>query len=486
MWLQVSFLCLAFLTLLPHGRAQELASLDRSVDAAGRCLYTFTAAGPEQSGCSGPGGQPQTDGVLARLTLLEALLGPGGVSLPDAYSRAVRERDRLLGEKETLTRRLGELRDTVAELSREAEGLRRGGACRQNDTSGPTGQENTPAAGRHTPEQKLFNYVTKRAVPNTEKCFCLSFKMVKGNKCFDAFDNGTYQEMKAEVTEVAASHFIPEGNRSLSGCGELLAVGEPELHRTADGITGKYGVWLQDPEPPEAPDAPESPVPLYTNQTVWRIDAVGSDLRRLFAYEDLDQFSRGFPMKVLLLPEPLESTGAALYRGSLYYQRRRSRTLIRYRLAAESLAARRDLPGAGFHGQHPYSWGGYTDIDLAADERGLWAIYSTAEAKGAIVISRLDPESLEVRRSWETGVRKSAVANAFMLCGRLYTLASYTAPNTTLNYVFDTASGAGRTAAVPFANKYGYNSMVDYNHARRKLYAWDNFHMVTYDVTLSS
>ncbi|KAM9718934.1 myocilin-like [Menidia menidia] len=448
MWLQVSLLCLAFLTLLPHGRAQKHASLDRSVDAAGRCLYTFTAAGPEQSGCSGPGGQPQSDGVLARLTLLEALVGPGGVSLPDAYSRAVRERDRLLGEKETLTRRLGELRDTVAELSREAEGLRRRGACRQNDTSGPTGHENTPAA--------------------------------------DAFDNGTYQEMKAEVTEVAASHFIPDGNRSLSGCGELLAVGEPELHRTADAITGKYGVWLQDPEPPEAPDSPESPVPLYTNQTVWRIDAVGTDLRRLFAYEDLEQFSRGFPMKVLLLPEPLESTGAALYRGSLYYQRRRSRTLIRYRLAAESLAARRDLPGAGFHGQHPYSWGGYTDIDLAADERGLWAIYSTAEAKGAIVISRLDPESLEVRRSWETGVRKSAVANAFMLCGRLYTLASYTAPNTTLNYVFDTASGAGRAAAVPFANKYGYNSMVDYNHARRKLYAWDNFHMVTYDVTLSS
>jgi len=33
----------------------------------------------------------------------------------------------------------------------------------------------------------------------------------------DAFGNGAYQEMKAEVTEFAASHLIPEGNRSLTG-----------------------------------------------------------------------------------------------------------------------------------------------------------------------------------------------------------------------------------------------------------------------------
>ena len=247
------------------------------------------------------------------------------------------------------------------------------------------------------------------------------------------------------------------------------------LHKKADSITGKYGVWLQDPEPRGS---------YYTNKTVWRLDAVGRDVRQLFAYEDMDQFYRGFLMKALVLPEPVESTGAALYRGSFYYQRRQSRTLVRYDLASESLAARRDLPHAGFHGQHPYSWGGYTDIDLAVDERGLWAIYSTSEAKGAIVISQLDPLSLEVTGSWETEVRKSAVANAFMACGRLYTVAGYAAPNTTVNYVFDTAAGEGHALSLPFQNKYGYNSMVDYNHAQRKLYAWDNFHMVTYDVRL--
>ncbi|XP_035525958.1 myocilin-like [Morone saxatilis] len=455
MWLQMFFLCLSCLTLSSQSQAQDRASLRRSNDATGRCHYTFTVASPEESSCSRSSMTPEMDGVLSRLTLLEALVSQliagvdggtgtgvganGEEGLQEAYSQVTGERNQLQQDKERLNRQVQELQRRLDELSQEAESLRQK-PCQQTHISGGTQRENRPASD-----------------PAYE------------------FGNGSYQEMKAEVTEVPASRLIPEGNQNSTGCGELQSVADPVLHRKADSITGKYGVWLQDPEPQG---------PNYTNKTVWRIDTVGEDVRQLFAYEDMDQFSRGFPMKVLVLPEPVESTGATMYRGSLYYQRKRSRTLIRYDLASESLASRLDLPHAGFHGQHPYSWGGYTDIDLVADEQGLWAIYSTSKAKGAIVISQLDPESLEVRKSWETNIRKNTVANAFMVCGRLYTVASYTAPNTTINYMFDTVTGVGRAVAVPFKNKYRYNSMVDYNHAQRKLYAWDNFHMVTYDIRL--
>ncbi|XP_024248003.1 LOW QUALITY PROTEIN: myocilin-like [Oncorhynchus tshawytscha] len=259
-------------------------------------------------------------------------------------------------------------------------------------------------------------------------------------------------------------------------CGELVSVGEPVLHRKVDSVTGKYGVWLQDPEPPP---------PSYSNKTVWRIDTVGKDVRQLFAHEDMEQFAKGFSMKVLVLPVPVESTGATLYRDSLYYQRRHRRNMHRYDLAFESLAGRLELPYAGFHGQHPYSWGVYTDIDLAVNEQCPWAIYSPSKAKGAIVASQLDPESLEVKRSWETNIRKNTVANIFVISGWVYTVASYTAPDTTVNHVFDTATGQGRGLAVPFKNHYRYNSMVDFNHAQRKLYAWVNFHMITYNVRLA-
>ncbi|XP_078120020.1 myocilin-like [Sander vitreus] len=458
MWLQVSLLCLSCLSLPSRSQAQDQAVLRRSNDHGGRCHYTFTVASPAESSCSGSSMKPEMDGVLSRLTLLEALVsrliagvdggaGSAGTGVrasgeegfPEDYSQVTRERNQLQQDKERLNGQVQELQRRLAELSQEAESLRQK-PCQQPHTLGGTQRENRPAS----------------------------------DPAYD-FGKGAYQEMKAEVTEVAASRLIPEGNHNFTGCEELQSVGDPVLHRKADSITGKYGVWLQDPEPPG---------PLYTNKTVWRIDTVGKDVRQLFAYEDMDQLSQGFPMKVLVLPEPMESTGATMYRGSLYYQRKRSRTLIRYDLMSESLASRLELPHAGFHGQHPYSWGGYTDIDLAADEQGLWAIYSTTKAKGAIVISQLDPESLEVKRSWETNIRKNTVANAFMMCGHLYTVASYTAPNTTINYVFDTATGMGRAVAVPFKNKYRYNSMVDYNHAQRKLYAWDNFHMVTYDIRL--
>ncbi|XP_020507980.2 myocilin-like [Labrus bergylta] len=443
MWVQVFLLCISCFTLSTLSQTQDRASLHRSNDRAGHCQYTFTVASPEESSCSGNNMKPEVDGVLSRLTLLEALVsrliagedGGAGTAvgateegLQEAFTQVTGERNQLQQDKEQLNRQIQGLQRRLEELSAEAESL------------------------RHKPCQQTHR-------PASDPAYDIG--------------NGAYQEMKAEVTEVPASHLFPEGN--FTGCGELQSVGDPVMHKKADSITGKYGVWLQDPEPLGD---------LYTNKTAWRINAVGKDVRQLFAYEDMDQFSQGFPMKVLVLPEPVESTGATMYRGSLYYQRRRSRTLIRYDLASEKLASRSDLPHAGFHGQYPYSWGGYTDIDLAVDEQGLWAIYSNNKAKGAIVISQLDPESLEVKRSWETNIRKNTVANAFMVCGRLYTVASYTAPNTTINYVFDTATGEGRAVAVPFKNKYRYNSMVDYNHAQRKLHAWDNFHMVTYDIRL--
>ncbi|KAM8839317.1 myocilin-like [Synchiropus picturatus] len=424
----------------PDGRA----SFRRSNDPSGRCLYTFTVPSPEESSCSGGGGRSEVDAVLARVTLLEALVsrllagadtrGDVKEGLQETHSQVTAERNQLQQDKERLTRQIMEMQMRVAELSQEAEQR-----CQQRATSGAR-QES-------------------RDRPASDTSYDVS--------------NDSYQEMKAEVTEVPASQLLPDSNKT--GCGELLSVGDPVTHRKAEAISGKYGVWLQDPDPQGS---------YYTNKSVWRIDAVGKEVRQLSVYEDMDQFAQGFPMKVLLLPDPVESTGATMYRGSLYYQRKRSRTLIRYDLASESLASRRELPHAGFHGQHPYSWGGYTDIDLAVDEQGLWAIYSTSKAKGAIVISKLDPENLEVKKSWETRIRKNSVANAFMVCGRLYTLASYAAANTTINYMFDTATGVGRPVHIPFKNKYRYNSMVDYNHDQRKLFAWDNFHMVTYDVSL--
>ncbi|XP_062382270.1 myocilin-like [Sardina pilchardus] len=451
MWVQLAVgLCCLLLGCQVQGRA---ASLRRANDdATGRCQYTFTVDSPAESSCS----QAEEEGVRTRLALLEALvsrlLGEQGGAVGEAGLRRTAEEEeevsQLQQDKERLNRQVQDLQRRLGELTVETEQLR----------SRPCHQPQPPHL----------------STADSDPAFQLG--------------SGAFQEMKAELSEVPAPPQIQQGQNqaatgtttqttsSFSGCGVLESVQLPVTHRKADSITGKYGAWFQDPEPVGQP---------YGPKTVWRIDAVGKEVKQLFAYEDMEQLIRGFPMKVLPLPEAVESTGATVYRGSLYYQRRLSRTLIRYDVNTESVAARVDLPHAGFHGQHPYSWGGYTDIDLAVDERGLWAIYSTSKAKGAIVVAKLDHESLEVTKTWETNIRKNTVANGFMVCGRLYTVASYSLPNTTVNYMFDTDTNQSRAISIPFSNRYHYNSMIDYNPGNKKLYAWDNYHMVTYDIQLA-
>ncbi|KAK5869968.1 hypothetical protein PBY51_024640 [Eleginops maclovinus] len=453
------FLLLCTSGLLLRGDAQDRAALWRGNDRSGRCQYTFNVPSPTEASCPQTGG-PEVEGLKARLSLLEVLVsrltggdtgGPQGATARDqtelhkSLNRVTGERNLLQGEKERLEQELLGLQRRMEEMRRETERLR----------NKPFGLAR-PAGG-----SRPSHLITR---PNRQ-----GDSSSLRDSAWEIGPQG-FQELKAEVTEVPA----PDGSEENTGCGDLISVGEPVTHRKADTIAGKYGVWMQDPEA----------VSPYGPNMIWRIDTIGSDVRQLYGYEDMEQLTKGFPSKVLLLPELVESTGSTLYRGSLYYQRRRSRSLIRFDLASESIAARRDLPHAGFHGQFPYSWGGYTDIDLSVDEQGLWAVYSSSKAKGAIVISQLDPNSLEVKKSWETNIRKNSVSNSFIICGKLYTVASYTSPDTIINYMYDTRTSQGKSVAIPFKNKYRYNSMIDYNLAQRKLFAWDNFHMVSYDLRL--
>ncbi|KAI5622173.1 myocilin precursor, partial [Silurus asotus] len=453
MWMRFALL----VVFMVHVQGQDRASFRRSGDRYGRCQYTFSVDSPVESSCPGT---METENLSARITLLEAVVSRvlGAETLTETL-RTPGEMDemrQLLQEKEQLDVQVKELQRQVEELTMETEKLR---------------EKPCPSL---TNSEDRFDVNRGSAIQN-DLHFQTNFEFVAVSSVGPGV-RGAFLEMKAEVSEVPVPPKVQEDLQNSAGCGELVAVGEPETHQKANSITGKYGMWFQDPKSPGAPYGPD---------TVWRVETVSNEVRELYAYENLEQLARGYPMKVLLLPESMESTGATVYRGSLYYQRKQSPTLLRYDLTREDVVAQRDLPYPGFHGQYPYSWGGYTDIDLAADEKGLWAIYSTEKARGAIVISQLNPENLKVTRSWETNIQKKKVANAFMVCGRLYTVASYRANSTTLNFSFDTASGQSKALNVPFRNRYGYNSMIDYNAAKRKLYSWDNFHMVTYDVKLT-
>ncbi|NWX07168.1 MYOC protein, partial [Caloenas nicobarica] len=444
---------------LALGCRADTAVLRRADDSAGRCTYTFTVASPVEAACPDGGGEPELRAELAalaaRLSRLEGReRGAGGSGPRGGQAGGAREPQPGV--------------PAVGSLSAG----HRCAPLQWNRALGPSG---VLGGSGHTWSPPRAGAVVRGAGSSPAH-------PVPGPAAAPRWDPQplAYQELQSERTEIPASRLLEEaalgrpGSEDL-GCGELVWVGEPVVFGRADSIAGKYGVWMKDPEP----------VPPFTRETTWRVDTVGTEVRQLFQYEAAEQLAQGYPTKVHILPRPLESTGAVVYRGGLFFQPRHSRAVARYDLRGETVTAEREIPGAGYHGQYPYSWGGYTDIDLAVDEMGLWVIYSTEKARGAIVLSKLDPETLEIRRTWETKIRKRGVANSFVICGTLYTVSSYSAPNATVNFAYDTATGTSRALSIPFENRFRYLSMVDYNPAERQLFAWDSFNMVTYPIRLS-
>ncbi|XP_068020630.1 myocilin isoform X2 [Melanerpes formicivorus] len=414
---------------LALGCRGEKAFLRRADDSTGRCTYSFSVASPVEAAC------PDAGGVLE----LRA-----------------------------------ELASLAARLSR-LESWERG-----MGSSGPRGKE---AGDAWDPQQTASASRLEAAYSELLRAKS-RLEEEKGRLEREKEELGRRLESSAqEITRLRANRCLPGGEgpgrdpprAPGKGCGELVWVGDPIVFGRAESIAGKYGVWMKDPEP----------VTPFTRETTWRVDAVGTEVRQLFQYEAAEQLARGYPDKVHILPRPLESTGAVIYRGGFFFQPRRSRAVARYDLREEAVTAEREIPGAGYHGQYPYAWGGYTDIDLAVDETGLWVIYSTEKARGAIVLSKLNPETLDIQQTWETNIRKRGVANSFVICGTLYTVSSYSAPNATINFAYDTATGASRALSIPFQNRFRYLSMVDYNPTERQLFAWDSFNMVTYPVRLS-
>ncbi|NXB84893.1 MYOC protein, partial [Vidua chalybeata] len=449
------------------GRA-DTAFLRRAHDSSGHCTYSFTVASPVEAACpEAAGGVPELRAELAALA---------------ARLSRLESRERAVGGSGPRGAEPGAARDPqqVAAASR-LEAAERSQMCPAAVGGGtgllPNASACLRAAARHGAPRG------RQEQAGGEGGWLSPAHAVPDPAAAPRWEPQplSYQELQSERTEVPVSRLLEEtalgrpGKEDSAGCGQLVWVGEPVVFGRADSIAGKYGVWMKDPEP----------VPPFTRDNTWRVDTVGTEVRQLFQYEEAEQLARGYPAKVHILPRPLESTGAVIYRGGLFFQPRQSRSVARYDLRGETITAEREIPGAGYHGQYPYSWGGYTDIDLAVDETGLWVIYSTEKARGAIVLSKLDPETLEIRRTWETNIRKRGVANSFLICGTLYTVSSYSAPNATINFAYDTATGSSRALSIPFENRFRYLSMLDYNPAERRLFAWDSFNMVTYPVRLS-
>ncbi|CAL8240229.1 unnamed protein product [Gadus morhua 'NCC'] len=223
-------------------------------------------------------------------------------------------------------------------------------------------------------------------------------------------------------------------------CGKLMKITGPATIKTSG--TRSNRVWYMD---------------SYTNSKIVR------------EYKSMEDFVAGAVSRTYSLPFKWEGTNHMVYNGSLYYNKYQSNIIVKYSFDSGSVLAQRALEYAGFHNMYPYTWGGFSDIDVMADELGMWAVYATNQNAGNI--------------TWNTEYSKRNAGEAFMICGTLYITNSHMS-GAKVYYAYSTKTSTYEYTNIPFHNQYFHISMLDYNARERALYAWNNGHQVIFNVTL--
>ena len=119
-------------------------------------------------------------------------------------------------------------------------------------------------------------------------------------------------------------------------------------------------------------------------------------------------------------------------------------------------------------------------MDLTLDESGVWVLYG--DALGSLSAAKLDPDTLEVRRTWQGSFPKGRLGNCFVVCGRVHCVDRSTGFEASVSYYLDTATRTEGFARLPIMLKYGSLSSLEYNPADQLLYGVDDDHAVVYEL----
>uniref|UniRef100_A0A8C7K9E4 Adhesion G protein-coupled receptor L1 n=1 Tax=Oncorhynchus kisutch TaxID=8019 RepID=A0A8C7K9E4_ONCKI len=206
----------------------------------------------------------------------------------------------------------------------------------------------------------------------------------------------------------------------------------------------------------------------------------------LYEYASWEDFRQNRATTTYKLPNRVDGTGFVVYDGAVFYNKERTRNMVKYDLRTRIKSGEAIIANANYHDTSPYRWGGKSDIDLAVDENGLWVIYATESNNGRLVVSQVNPYTLRFEGTWETSFDKRLASNAFMACGVLYAVRSVyqdddsEAGGDLILYAYNTNRAREEPVHIPFPNPYQYVSSVDYNPRDNQLYIWNNYNVLRY------
>ncbi|KAI5105550.1 olfactomedin-4-like, partial [Silurus meridionalis] len=179
----------------------------------------------------------------------------------------------------------------------------------------------------------------------------------------------------------------------------------------------------------------------------------------------------------------IQGPGTIVYKNMVYYQCYNTPEICAFDLKAKQFR-RLSFPDAGFNNKFPYCYYNcldWTDINLSADDKGLWVIYATEANHGNLVVSRVDFDDFNVTHTWKTRLFKRSVTNAFMVCGVLYATRFINTYKEEVFYAFDTTTGAeDNTLSLPMEKVAAGVANLHYNPIDMKLYMYNGGYMLAY------
>ena len=261
-------------------------------------------------------------------------------------------------------------------------------------------------------------------------------------------------------------------------------MGSPVTHRWDASNSLKRGMWLKDPQPLTNSSRTEIWKVTYgpSNKRVYSSNTYSyifyTEIRKFPNYSSLISHTGS---RLVTQSYTMVGYGAVLYRNFLYFNNER------YLVKLDLVTMARTQVEMAFREVYYRGSSIYNFVDIKVDESGLWVLY-TKTADNKLTISKIDPETLLIEKTWKTDVLKTNVCAAFMMCGKMYTVyscGSRIAP-TVQNYVYDTRTSTGSFVRYHVPSMYGSISQLTYNSRERVLFGWDQGHLVTYPLSWES
>ncbi|KAM4553254.1 olfactomedin-4-like [Fundulus diaphanus] len=244
-----------------------------------------------------------------------------------------------------------------------------------------------------------------------------------------------------------------------------------------------YGAWGCDPKPEAGKERWYWMVPLTSNQYANYVRFYSSLSALIIGVSNPGniQISSSNPTT-----NTVQGPNNVLYGGALYYNCYNQDAVCRFNLTTKIVTNVKLPKGTRYNSKsnfcHLDNCFLYTDLDLITDESGVWVVYTTTQALGNLVLSKVEEtEPPSLGKTWTTSVYKQSVSNTFMACGVLYATRYIDTNMEEVFYSFDTTTGRENFKLGILINKVSPNIYsLNYSPVDQMLYVYSDAKMVSY------